>query len=157
MYIILDTHLSCTQYLYHTCQKLSLKDNGSSSSSQYPRSTSLKIEVISTSIMSNSTISASLYHSQQYQSVKEKLPNHYIYLFPSRKFIQQKSSAVCSWTKFDPLFLCHYPFYYNPNFTDHLMGRLFYIAIFSIVLKFKNTENNTNTIMSFKHDEFDCV
>ena len=106
--------------------------------------------------MSNSAISASLYHSQQYQSVKEKLPNHYIYLFPSRKFIQQKSSAVCSWTKYEHSFVSS-PFLLQPKLYFSFHGRLFYIAILSIVLKFKNTENNTNTIMSFKHDEFDCV
>ena len=133
MYIILDTHLSCTQYLYHTCRKLSLKDNGSSSSSQYPRSTSLKIEVISTSIMSNSTISASLYHSQQYQSVKEKLPNHYIYLFPSRKFIQENQvQSVAGLNMNIPL--CHFPFLLQLKLYCSFHGRLFYITILSIVL-----------------------
>ena len=97
--------------------------------------------------MSNPTISASLYHSQQYQSVKEKLPNHYIYLFPSRKFIQQKSSAVCSWTKYEHP-IVSFPFLLQPKLYCSFHGRLFYIAILSIVLKFKNTENNTNTILS---------
>ena len=48
----------------------------------------IKIEVIITSIMSNPTISASLYHSQQYWNVKEKLRNHYIYI----SFLQGNSS-----------------------------------------------------------------
>ena len=97
--------------------------------------------------MSNPTVSASLYHSQQYQSVKAKLPNHYIYLFPSRKFIQQKSSAVCSWNKYEHS-IVSFPLFIQPKLYCSFHGRLFYIAILSIVLKFKNTENNTNTILS---------
>ena len=54
-----------------------------------------------------------------------------LFIFLSfKEIIQQKSSAVYGWTNVKIFTLCHHPFYYNPKFTDHLMGRLFYIAFF---------------------------
>ena len=43
-----------------------------------------------------------------------------------------------------------FPFTTKQMCTDYPTGRLFYIAIVSYVLKFMNTENNTNTIWVWK-------
>ena len=97
--------------------------------------------------MSNPTLSAPLYHSQQYQSAKKKLPDYYIYLFPSRKFIQQNQVQSVVGLKLNIPFVS-FPFLLQLKLYCSFHGRLFYIAILSLVFTNKNTENNTNTIMS---------
>ena len=128
MYIILDTHLSCTQYLYHTGQKtvsrimnltfppsiLDLRHQNQSDQYQHHvESNNISITVSFTTILKRK---------------REIAKSLYISFLQGNSSNKNQVQSVVGLNMNIPS--CHHPFYYNQNFTVHFMDVCFTLLFF---------------------------